>query len=206
MNSNRVGARAIRNMHLLTFTTLAAFGQLIGQVESVHPSEQPMALVRGLYAQVVSRHPIGVTKGSDMTTFAPFLSKALRRRIDQTAACEADWFRQYPQAGMKPGFGWLELGLFSGDGEMAGPSAFHVEKTQPKKDGTLRVKVTLTHAESNEHPWTWQVAVIVRREDRRYVVDDVIYLKDKNSPADVRLSKILSEGCNGSHWVGYSNQ
>jgi hypothetical protein len=185
---------------------LAAFDQLAGQVQPLRISEQPVALVRSLYAQVVSRHPIGVTKGFEMTTFAPFLSKALRQRIDQTAACEADWFRQYPQTGMKPGFGWLELGLFSGDGENAGPSAFQIERTQAEKNGTVRVYVTLTHAESNERPWTWQVAAIVRREDGRYVVDDVIYLKDKNNPSDVRLSKVLSSGCNGPRWVGEGNQ
>jgi hypothetical protein len=108
-------------------------------------------LVHSLYAQVVSHHPIGVTKGFEMTTFASFLSKALRHRIDQTAACEADWFRQYPQPGMKPGFGWLELGLFSGDGENAGPSVFQIERTQAEKSsGIVRVYVALTHAESNE--------------------------------------------------------
>jgi len=185
---------------------LLPFGQLAGQVQSVLASESPTALVRNLYAQVVSRHPIGVTKGFEMKTFAPFLSKALQHRIDQTAACEADWFRQYPQSGMKPGFGWLELGLFSGDGENAGPSAFRIERTQRQKDGAVRVYVTLTHAESDERPWTWQVATIVRLEDGHYVINDVIYLKGKNNPADVRLSKVLSEGCDGSRWVGEGNQ
>jgi hypothetical protein len=35
---------------------------------------------------------------------------------------------------MKPGFGWLELGLYSGDGEMAEPSALDIERTQ-REDG-----------------------------------------------------------------------
>lgn len=198
--------RTIRNSILLTLAMLAAFDQLAGQVKRVRASEPPMAVVRSVYTQVISRHPIGVTKGFDMTTFAPFLSQALRHRIDQTASCEADWFRQYPQADMKPGFGWLELGLFSGDGENAGASAFQIEGTQAERDGTVRVYVTLTHAESTERPWTWRVAAIVRREDGRYVVDDVIYLKDKNNPSDVRLSKVLSNGCRGPRWVGEGNQ
>ena len=63
----------------------------------------------------------------------------------------------------------------------------------------------LTHAESDERPWTWQVAAIVRREDGRYVVSDVIYLKDKGNSADARLSKILGDGCDGAHWVGYGD-
>jgi hypothetical protein len=193
-------------MLLLTFAMLTGFGQLAGQVQSAPSTRQPVVLVQRLYTQVVSLHPIGVTKGADMTTFAPYLSTALRHRIDLTAACEADWFRQHPESGMKPGFGWLELGLFSGDEEMAEPSAFDVEKTQTEKDGTVHVYLKLTHAESNERPWTWQVAAIVRREDGRYVVDDVIYLKDKNDPSDVWLSKILSNGCRGPRWVGEGNQ
>jgi len=185
---------------------LAAFGQLAGQIQPAPASAQPVALVRRLYIQVVSRHPIGVTKGADMTTFAPYLSKTLRHRIDLTAACEVDWFRQHPETGMKPNFGWLELGLFSGDGENAGPSAFQVEETQAEKDGTVRVYVKLTHAESKERPWTWRVAAVVGREDGRYVVKDVIYLRDKNNSSDVRLSKLLSNGCNGPRWIGEDNQ
>ena len=194
--------RTIRSMLLIPFAMLVAFEQPAGQAESVPSSAQPVVLVRRLYTQVVSRHPIGVSKGAKMPIFTPFLSKALRHRIGQTAACEADWFRQYPQTGMKPSFGWLELGLFSGDGEYAEPSAIQVEKTQAANDGTVRVYVTLTHAESDERPWTWQVAAIVRREDGHYVVDDVIYLKDKDDPSDVWLSKLLSSGCDGPRWVG----
>jgi hypothetical protein len=184
----------------------AVLGRLAGQVQPIRASEPALALVRSLYAQVVSLHPIGVTWGFEMTTFAPFLSKDLHHRIDQTAACEADFFRQYPQTDMKPSFGWLELGLFTGDGENAGPSAFQIERTQQQKDGTVRVYVTLTHAESDERPWTWRVAAIARREDSRYVIDDVVYLKDKNSPSDARLSKILSSGCDGPRWVGDTNR
>jgi hypothetical protein len=112
--------KALRNMLLLILAMQLSLGQISGQiagdVQPVRASESPAALVRTLYAQVVSLQPLGVTKWFDMTTFAPFLSKDLRHRIDQTAACEADFFRQYPQTDMKPSFGWLELGLFTGGG------------------------------------------------------------------------------------------
>ena len=144
--------RTIQSTLLIPFAMLVAFEQPAGHAQSVPSSAQPAVLVRRLYTQVVSCHPIGVSKGAKMSIFAPFLSKALRGRIDRTNACEADWFRQYPQTGMKPSFGWLELGLFSGDGEYAQPSAFQVEKTQATNDGTVRVYVTLTHAESDERP------------------------------------------------------
>lgn len=193
--------RATLSMFFL-MVPLAASVQMARQVQSFDTPKQPVELIRSLYIQVVSRHPIGVTKGADMTTFAPYLSKVLRRRIDLTAACEADWFRQHPETGIKPGFGWLELGLFSGDEENAEPSAFQVEKAQAEKDGAVRVYVKLTHAESNERPWTWHVAAIVRREDGGYALNDVIYLKGKDDTSDARLSEILGDGCDGAHWVG----
>ncbi len=197
--------RPIRNPLLLTFAMLAAFNHLAGQVQPNPAIRQPKMLVQELYTQVVSLHPVGVTKGADMAIFGPYLSKTLHHRVDLTAACEADYFRQYSDTTMKPDFGWLELGIFSGDGENAGPSEFQIEGAQAEKGGIVRVFLKLTHAESNERPWTWRVAAVVRREDGRYVVDDVIYLKDKNNLSDVRLSKVLSTGCNGPHWVGESN-
>jgi len=192
--------RTIRSALLLTLATVAAFGQVTRQVQV---SEQPEALVRKLYTQVISRQPIGVTTRAHMTLFAPFLSKALQHRIALTAACEADWFRQHRRTDLKPEFGWLELGIFSGDQEMAEPSAFQIKKTQTEKDGAIRIYVRLEHAESNGRPWTWQVVAIVRQEDGRYVVDDVIYLGDKGDPSEARLSQILSDGCDGAHWIGY---
>ena len=63
--------RATRNAILLTFAMQATFDQLAGQGQPGRASEQPMALVSSLYAQVVCRHPLGVTKGADMTTSRP---------------------------------------------------------------------------------------------------------------------------------------
>jgi len=41
------------------------------------------------------------------------------------------------------------------------------------------------------------------QENGRIVVDDVTYLKDNDMDVEYRLSKALSEGCDGPHWVGY---
>jgi hypothetical protein len=128
----------------LHFTMAFVLSQSAGQSKAPDLPKQPAALVSSLYAQVAALHPVGVTKGADMKVFAPYLSKALLHRIDLTAACEADWFRQYPETDMKPGLGWLELGLFSGDQEMTAPSAFHIERAQAEKDGSIRVYVKLT--------------------------------------------------------------
>lgn len=164
--------------------------------------KQPRALVQSLYQQVVARHPIGIPKGADMKAFAPYLSKTLLHRIDLAIACGADWYRQNPNPQLKPAFGWLELGLFSGGDEEATPSSFVVEGTQSHKDGSIRINVKLAYEEPGEPPWIWHVAAILLRENGQYVVDNVIYLKEREGSADARLSALLSVGCNGRRWVG----
>ena len=112
-----------------------------------------------------------------------------------------------------------ESGIFSGGDERTGPRAFDVERTQAEKDGSVRVYVRLAWWEapvnkpdrwhvSQDKPYIWHVAPVVVQENGRYVVDDVIYLKDETRQGDVdwRLSQSLSYGCDGPRWVGYKDQ
>lgn len=173
---------------------------LAGQVEDSHRA--PSAVVRQLYREVVARHPLGIPNEANMKIFAPFLSEVLLHRIDLAIACSADWYRQNPDPNLKPPFAWLEAGLFSGDDEQALPRAFQIEGTQSEKDGSSHVRVRLTWG-SATHPWIWHVEAIVVRENARFVVDDVVYLKDEDRDVDSRLSEYLSAACDGSRWVGY---
>jgi hypothetical protein len=194
----------LRCILLLQFVTILAQGQ------SAHPSKplslpnQPEALVRSLYTEVVARHPLGSPGGADVKVFAPYLSKVLLHRIDINVACQNDWDRQNPDPNSKPPF--LEFGLFTGDDLRAEPQAFNIERAESEKDGSIRVYVKLTHDEPGESPWFWRVAAILRRENGHIVVDDVIYLKDTPQDIDVRLSEYLSEGCDGPRWVGYGKK
>lgn len=165
----------------------------------------PRSLVQSLYQEVLARHPIGIPKGEDMNTFAPYLSEALLHRLDLATACGADWYRQNPDPHLKPAMAWLELGLFSGGDEQAAPSSFVVERTERRKGASTRVDVKLTYEEPGERPWIWHVTVVVVRENGRYAVDDVIYLKEPGESAEARLSSILSDGCAGPRWVGTGN-
>jgi len=174
---------------------------------------QPEALVRSLYQQVVTRRPVGIPWGADWKIFAPYLSKTLLHRIDLAIACGDDWDRQdqrrmlmKDQVIEKSPLAWLELGLFSGGDDEDELRAFQVEKTEPEKDGSFRADVTLTWGWPPEKPWISHVAAIVVRENGRPVVDDVIYLKDNDMDVEYRLSKALSAGCDGPHWVGYDSQ
>ena len=47
----------------------------------------------------------------------------------------------------------------------------------------LVVYINLTYNEPGESPWIWQVAAIVLQENGHYVVDDIIYLKEKGRKA-----------------------
>jgi hypothetical protein len=189
---------------VLGFATALVLGQAGHQSKPADLSKQPETLVSSLYTEVVARHPLGIPGGADFKVFAPYLSKALLHRIDVNIACQNAWDRQNRDPNSKPPF--LEFGLLSGDSERAEPQAFHIERVQAGKDGPTLVYVTLTHEEPGESPWTWYVAAVLVQENGHFVVDDVIYLKDSPQDVDVRLSEYLSEGCDGSRWVGHGNQ
>jgi hypothetical protein len=110
---------------------------------------------------------------------------------------------------LKAPFAWGELGLFSGGDEKASPGSFRIERTEAEADGSFRVDVELMYKPS-DGPGVWHVRAIVVRKDGHLAVDDVIFLKNKDSnsqaPGESRLSELLSQGCTGPHWVGYSNQ
>jgi hypothetical protein len=162
-------------------------------------------MVQSLYREVVARHPVGIPTGADMKIFSPYLSKALLHRIELAIACSADWDRENPDPNLKPDFPWLESGLFSGDDERTEPRTFHVERIQQEKDGSFRVYVRLAWGDPGKL-WIWRVAAVVVRENGRFVVDDVIYLKDKDRDDESRLSEYLSSGCDGGRWVGRNKQ
>lgn len=165
--------------------------------------KEPEALVRSLYTEVVGRHPHDISVGAEMMVFAPYLSKALLHRIDLAKACGADWDRQNPELHLTSGYG-----LFIGEG--ADLRDFQIERTQSEKDGSLRVYVKLTAGNTPERTWRWRVAAVVLSENGHYLVDDVIYINDsvydkiEEKPADRRLSEYLSAGCDGPRWIGHS--
>lgn len=58
--------------------------------------------------------------------------------------------------------------------------------------------VKLTLGDPADKPLVWYVGVVVVRENGRPVVDDVLYLKNKDGEVKSRLSKDLSSGCDGA--------
>jgi hypothetical protein len=190
----------------LLFATTLSLAQSAQSTKPATLPNQVDALVRRLYTQVVARHPTGIPYGANMKVFAPYLSKALLHKIDSAVACGRDWYRQHTDPTVKPEMAWLESGLFSGQDERTEPNAFVIDNTQLEKNGSFRVYVKLTGGSAPDTPWIWRVAAVVVREDGQFVIDDVIYLKDKSALVDSRLSEVLSAGCRGRCWVGFDNQ
>jgi hypothetical protein len=192
----------LRYIIFMQFATIGALGQPARQSNPSSLPNRPEALVRSLYRQVVARHPLGIPYGADMKIFAPYLSKTLLHRFDLNDACFADWRRQNPDPSLKPPVGLIENGLFSGGNEEAEPRAFHIERMESEGDGSFRVYVRLAWGAPPEKPLIWRVAAVVVRENGHFVVDDVLFLKDKDQEVDSRLSETLAAGCDGTRWIG----
>jgi hypothetical protein len=187
---------------------LSLLGTYIFPCSSATPS--PDSVVRELYQQVVTRRPLGIPRGTDKPPIRHLLSQRLNQRLDAAEACEADYFRQHPGKDIKPEFPWLETGLFSGANEEAIPSAVVVDRSEQQKDGSFHVYVRLTYKESYEtygkppdpaNTFNWDVAAVVRSEGGRFVVDDIVFFKDRSTKIDSRLTDSFS-GCDGPHWIG----
>ena len=176
---------------------LLCFGVLAAAAE-----HKPEAVVRKLYHQVVTRHPLGIPKEADKKAIWPFLSRGAIRRLETAQACEADYNRQHAGDSGKPEFGWLERGLFSGENEQALPAAAVVEQTEQEKDQSFLVYVRLTYSSAVPDPsFYWKVAARVILERGRWVVDDIIFFKEDSMDVRWRLSYPFPR-CDGSHWVG----
>lgn len=201
----RLLACAVAAMAFLFVPDVVLHPQQVSKTQSPGRATQPEAFVGSFYHLVVARHPVSIPDDSEMKVFAPFLSEALMNRIHLARACSVDWERQNPPPPiLKPPFSWLESGLFSGANEKASPRLYHVERTQLEKNGSFSVYVRLTYG-SPEKPWIWHVAAIVIMKNGRFAIDDVIYLKDEADDTEWRLSESLAEGCDGTRWVGYSD-
>lgn len=185
---------------LLPLLAISACRQTAPQAKASAPTVAAEAMVANLYKAVTARQQfVGL---SDRKAFAPYFSKALLHLFDDNDACFEDWKRQNPGTTDKPPFA-IELGIFSGGSEQSEPQTFSIEKTESRKDGSLRVYVKL--ALTKPYALVWHVGAVVVRESGRPVVDDIIYLKDEYNDDEGRLSRALMNepDCKGPRFVGW---
>ena len=192
----------VRCSAFLFLITLLGNGHAQEEHHRADSSSQAEIPVRRLYQQLVSQ-PIGaIPSPQRMKLISPYLSSSLLHRISQARACSNDWFRLHPRNDVKAPFAWGEFGLFSGADDRSAPDAFQIEKMESENDGSFRAYIKLTEGNPPEKPRTWHVADILTREGERYVIDDVIFLKDSDIDTESRLSAVLTSGCDGARWIG----
>lgn len=191
----------ISHIGFLFLVPLFGHGQAPQEHHRADSSNRAELAVRRLYQQLVSRPIVGIPAIERMKSLSPYLSDSLQNRITQARACRDDWFRLHPKNDEKAPSTWTEFGLFSGYDDRGDPRAFRIDKTESEDDGSFRVYVRLTEG-PQEKPWNWQVAVVVMSEKGKFVINDVVFLKDKDVDTESRLSEILKQGCDGSRWVG----
>ena len=124
---------------------------------------EPADVVRGFYTQYVKAQPAGLPTVAQQKALAPYLSKRLLGLVDAARAYQEQEAKAHPDD--KPPFvdGCLFASLFEG------PKAFEVGRAVA--DGPrFKVPVHFTY----EKDVAWDDAVIVAREDGRYVIDDVL--------------------------------
>jgi hypothetical protein len=196
----------VRYVSVFFLITLLGHGQVPQRHHLGELSSQAEIPVRELYGRMVSQRIGGIPTPKGMKVLSPYLSSSLIHRINQARSCRDDWFRLHPNNDEKAPSTWTEFGLFSGADDRGHPWAFHIGRVESKDDGSFRGYVRLTEG-PREKPWHWEVAAIVIRENGRFVINDVVFLKDKDIDAESRLSEfLLTRGCDGARWVGYATR
>ncbi len=195
-------------MYIIMFVLIALNTSI-----QVAQAGQPETIVQQMYSQVVERRPLGIPTDADKAVIWPFLSKRLVQTLETAKACEDDYFRKHSDSDDKPEFQWLEMGLFSGDVEMAMPTEVVVERTEQQNDDTYIVYVQFTYDDSvyyPEHyqapdssytPFYWHGAAVVTKEEGQFVIDDILLFQRDSTTIEFRLSNFF-RGCDGPQWVG----
>lgn len=126
--------------------------------------EEPAAVVRGFYTEYIKTKPAGLPTVAQQRTLAPYLSRRILGLMDAARAYQEQEAKAHPDD--KPPFvdGCLFASLFEG------PKTFKVGTAVADGPG-FKVPVHFTY----EKDVAWDdEAVVIKAEDGRYVIDDVI--------------------------------
>lgn len=148
--------------------------------------DAPDVVVNRFYTAYLHAKSPGLPSESQMKALAPHLSARLQESIRAARVYQKQYEREHP--GDKPPFadGDLFSSLFEG------PTSFEVEPGEETPEGSkIVVRFSYQDPAKPSEVFRWQDAVIVRKEGKRYVVDDVLYLGDWEFKNSGRLSDVL---------------
>ena len=162
--------------------------------------------MREFYRQIVATHPDGVPEGRDKQLLWPLLTPRLIAVLENTRACERDYFRKHPDPNSKAGFWWSEQGLFSGSEEESAPAEVKQITTRSIAPRHFHVTVEFTYKDTfetygrppdpNAH-FSWRGVVTVDCSSGRCLIDDFTH-SDWHHP----MSQMIASECRGGLWIG----
>ena len=184
---------------LMQLATAVACGQTSHLRQPPDQSIQARVQVQNFYRQVIVHERTGIPSATELRIYAPYLSRAMRRKIQDGSACAKDWHEPVGSIPLKSPFSW-EAGFFSSsDDEEPYRRTFKIEKTQLQQDGSFLVYLKFTQRflpPNTPITDTWDIKTRVISEAGRFVIDDIFLRDDKDS-----LTQAFPQlGCQGPRW------
>lgn len=150
-------------------------------------AESPDQIVKNFYTKYFEMKPDGLPDQTAMKALSPFLSGRLMELFESARKYRDDYATRHPDE--KPPF--VEGCLFSSSFE--GPTSFEIGRTEKLPDGKSKVFVRFSYVDQ-ERPsdvMHWEDAVIVTTENKRLVIEDILYLGEWPFKTGERLSEVL---------------
>ncbi|HTT07659.1 MAG TPA: DUF3828 domain-containing protein [Gammaproteobacteria bacterium] len=172
-------------MNLRTVFLLAQI-LLISPLSFADDSTAAGAVVTRFYDKYLERRWIGLPSIKDQKEISPYLSRELSKLLNDARRYEQDYKRKRPDE--KPPFvdGCLFASLFEG------PQAFKIAQITAIPGGGWQVTVAFSYEDQK-----WRDIVVVKREGKRYVIDDVLLSGAGPFNPPGRLSETLKWRDNG---------
>jgi hypothetical protein len=133
----------------------------------------PRMMVEGFYATDLVEYG-GLPNWQELQQLEPFLSKRLHARFAAMMNAQEEWIRRNPGP-LKPPYilsGDVFTSLVEWPSHWSGERSFKVTRVVAQPDGSWHVSVRFWYQPKREG---WVDVVVVRREEGRFVIDDVLY-------------------------------
>jgi hypothetical protein len=168
---------------------------LAGQSLWVSPEGTVQAFAE---AYVKTQHPGLLDDRKARKALSPYLSKGLRKHLDELKECQNDWVHQQPRDTTdKPPL--VDCCFFSGmpDGV---PTSFTTLSSERMPDGRTKVVVEFSLPQSDGTELRWRDAMLLVNEGSSFFIDDVLYNVGDTSRDSGHLAGDY-QNCKAGKWV-----
>jgi len=157
---------------------------LIPFLQGSPSSDTPEDAANQFYSTVLAINEKGcLPDEKELRRLAPFMSKRLTTLLGDALTYREQFIKDHPPKRTKEGYlihdkpPFIDGDCFSSNVE--GVTKFTIGKSQ-ESNGRYRIDLSLVYIDqmSSDKPFAWTDAVIVIKEDGRFVVDDMEFLGD----------------------------